>query len=240
MVSYPRAELADVRIGSLTFEGLMLEDGTFGIAVSQACILFQISINHASRDLKALLCNNFQFSKFRSKLHPKAVNVLLLKDFELVVFELALKRNDIAIEFSRTLLGLSLHQLFSDAFCVKFEKEERQVWLDQRKNGKIVRHTLTDAIQDYIKSHDTSENYQKFIYNNVSDAVNRAIFNRRAKDLKEDWGVENPRDGMNQQELQLLSEVENLTTRLIDKDQLEPMTAAKEAISRLCLPTIKR
>jgi hypothetical protein len=241
MVSYPRAELAIVRIGNLEIEGLMLDDGTFGIAIPQVCTLFQIPIKHASRDIKALLHGDFQFPKWCSKLHPKAVNVLLLKDFESVLFELALKQNQVAIEFSRTIIGLSLQQLFSDAFCIQFEKEERQDWLKDRQSGKVVRRTLTDAIRDYIKAHNVSERYAAFVYPNITDLINRAIFNRRsAKQLREDWGVDNPRDYMTQNELLLIMEVEHLATRLIDKDDLEPGLAVKEAISRLCLPVIKR
>lgn len=235
------AELAIVCIGSIEIEGLMLEDGTFGIAVPQVCTLFQFDKNQGSRDIKSIMGSGFQFDKWRSKLNPKAVNVLLLKDFESVLFELALKQNQIAIEFSRTIMGLSLQQLFSDAFCVQFEKEERQQWLKDRQTGKIVRRTLTDAIRDYLKAHNASANAFTFTYPNVTNAINRAIFNRRsAKQLKEDWGVENPRDHMNQNELLLMMEVEHLTMRLIDNDQLEPHVAVKRAIPRLCLPVIKR
>ena len=86
-----------------------------------------------------------------------------------------------------------------------------------------------------------SERYATFFYPNITDLINRAIFNRRsAKQLREDWGVDNPRDYMTQNELLLIMEVEHLATRLIDKDDLEPGLAVKESISRLCLPVIKR
>jgi len=236
-----KAELAIVCIGSIEIEGLMLEDGTFGVAIPQVCTLFQLDKNQASREVKALLGNNFQFDKWCSQLNPKAVNVLFLKDFERLILRLAIKQNELAINLSELLIELSLQQLFSDAFCIQFEKEERQAWLKDRQNGKIVRRTLTDAIQDYLESHDVSENTEKHLYSNVTNAINRAIFNRRsAKQLREDWGVENPRDNMNQNELLLIMEVEHLTMRLIDKDQLDPYVAVKEAISRLCLPVIKR
>jgi hypothetical protein len=79
-----------------------------------------------------LLGKGSQFAKLKTSLHPKAVNAIALKDFEKLVFELALKGNERAQEFSRSLIGLSLHQLFCDAFGIKFEKEERQQYLAQR------------------------------------------------------------------------------------------------------------
>lgn len=163
MVSYPRAELATVCIGSLKLEGLMIENGTFGIAVPQICSLFQFDKNQASRAIKSIMGASFQFDKWNTTLNPKAVNVLLLSNFELVLFELAIKQNPIAIDLSRTLMGLSLQQLFSDAFHVKFETEERQAWIFNRDRSKT---TFKKYLTDSLKAYGYTENWQygKFIH----------------------------------------------------------------------------
>jgi hypothetical protein len=132
MVSYPRAKIATVRIGHLEFEGLMLPDGTFGIAVPQICSVFSFLNKNAQRDIQSLLNEPSPFLKWSSKLNSKAVNVLLLPSFERLIFRLALKQNKVAISLSEQLIGLPLQQLFSDAFCIQFEKEERQRWLEDR------------------------------------------------------------------------------------------------------------
>jgi len=98
---------------------------------TKAAEKFQFPIKHASRDLKAILGEGFQFPKWKSDLNPKAVNVLTLEQFNQLAFELALKGNVQAIEFMRDLSGLSLHQLFSDAFGQKFEAEDRQSWQER-------------------------------------------------------------------------------------------------------------
>jgi hypothetical protein len=237
-----KANLTIVRIGHLEFEGLLLPDGNFRIAISQLVALNLVPPNRSLKQLQALYSLDFpSHQSILTPLNSKKVNTIDLVDFE----HLLRKLDRMGVEEARTivdsLIGLSLQQLFSDAFCVQFEKEERQAWLKDRQTGKVVRRTLTDAIRDYLKAHDASENAFTFTYPNVTNAINRAIFNQRsAKQLKEDWGVENPRDYMTQNELLLIMEVEHLTMRLIDKDQLDPHVAVKEAISRLCLPVIKR
>jgi hypothetical protein len=247
--SIPKADITQVKIGLIEIEGLLLPDGSFAIAVPQICSLFQFLNKNAVRDIKALLGKNFQFLKCRTTLHPKAVNVLQLKDFEKLMFELIVqKQNAKAIDLGRQLAGLSLHQLFSDAFGIKFEQEERQAWLKARQEGKIVRRTLTDAIKTYIDTHsdDLSEPKKKFYYKNVTDAVYIGIFDRTASKLKVDW-VTRPiiqpitckhgiRNKMTNRELKYVEQVEDLAMRLIDYDYLEPMTAVYEALNRLRIP----
>jgi hypothetical protein len=103
------------------------------LIVPQLSEIFQFAKDHASRDLKAILGEGFQFAKMKTKLHPKAVNAIRLVDFERLVFELSLKGNTQAQLIARSLIGLSLQQLLCDAFGLKFEQEDRQQWLAQRQ-----------------------------------------------------------------------------------------------------------
>jgi hypothetical protein len=237
MVSYPRAEIATVKIGHLEFEGLMLSDGTYGIGVPQVCSVFQTDKNQASRTIKSILGEAFQFDKWRSTLHPKAVNVLSLIDFEKLLRKLDRSGNLLAQTLVDSLIGLSLQQLFSDAFCVKFEQEERQKWLQDRGEGKIYRRTLTDSIKDYLLAHPKEDSR---LYPIVTDLIYLGIFNRRAAQLKTDWDEKNPRDSMTSHELFLVAEVEALASRLIDYDHLHPMSAAKQALRVLRIPVCDR
>lgn len=71
-----KAEVKSAKIGPLSIEGLMSENGDFAVAVPQASERFQIASNQASRSIKTLLGTGFQFDKWKSPLHPKKVNVL--------------------------------------------------------------------------------------------------------------------------------------------------------------------
>ena len=129
-----KAVVATVDIGHHKIQGLMLPNGDFAIAVTQIAEMFQINSNQASRTLKPLLGKGFQFDTTKSELHPKAVNILSLTDFEIVTLELVIRGNKAAIAFQRSLAGLALTQLFNDAFGIKFEKIDRQNWLKERQD----------------------------------------------------------------------------------------------------------
>ena len=86
-----KAQIATIDLGFTKFDGLMMPDGEYAIAVPQVAELFQFPIKHTSRDFKALLGDGFQFTKASTELNPKAVNTLSVKDFALLVVELSAK-----------------------------------------------------------------------------------------------------------------------------------------------------
>lgn len=157
-----KAEITIVNIGPLKIEGLMSEDGDFGVAAPQASDRFLVPQKNFSRDTKALLGKGFQFLKWKTPLNPKEVNVLRLPDFEKLMVELAFNGNGKAREMVRALTGLSLHQLFCDAFGQKFEAEDRQRWLQTRLATKVDFRGLTDQ----LKRHGFTEGkeYARFIW----------------------------------------------------------------------------
>lgn len=146
-----QANIAIVKIGNVEIEGLMDEHGTYYVAMPQIADEFSIPIKHASRDLKTLLGkdSSFPIVKLKTPLHSQSVNAVSIEAFEKIMFELALKGNDGAIKMSRALIGLSLHQLFSDSFGVKFEADDRQRWLQCRFKTKHDFRPLTDQLQKY-------------------------------------------------------------------------------------------
>ncbi len=99
-----------------------------------------------------------------------------------------------------------------------------------------------DNIRDYINanSDDLSVNYQKFIYNNASDRLNKIVFGRSAKKLRESWKCTELRDAMTFEELMIVDSVERLAVTLIDDQGFEPLTAVKEAGTRLLIKQIER
>jgi hypothetical protein len=157
-----KAEITTVALGSISFQGLMNENGEFGIAVPQIAEEFQLDKSQASRQLKTLLGKGLQFDKWKTPLNPKSVNVLGLVSFEKLIFEMALKGNPTAINVSRALIGLSLHQLFSDAFGLKFEKEDRQKWLTTRLVTKHDFRPLTDQLKRY--GFNEGKDYARFVW----------------------------------------------------------------------------
>ena len=158
-----KAEITPVSIGHLTIEGLMNENGDFGVAVPQITDKFRFDKNQASRDLKALLGKGFQFDKWKTSINPKAVNVIPLDKFQDLIRAMDKSENyPIASAFVDALLGLSLHQLFCDAFGIKFEKEDRHKWLMNRMQTKHDFRPLTDQLKLSGFSH--PQEYARFVW----------------------------------------------------------------------------
>lgn len=141
------AEIATVKIHNISIEGVMFPDGSYGVAIPQVSSLFLDNQNQASKTLKRLMGADFKTSKVKTPFNRNATLVVSLPDFERVVAKLDRAGNKPAQDFRDTLVGLSLHQLFSDEFGVKFEKEDRQKWLENRFKTKHDFRPLTDELQ---------------------------------------------------------------------------------------------
>jgi len=227
-----KAKMAIVKVGLKEFDGLMFEDDSFGIAVTQVCNIFLIPKDHSSRDFKAMLGDDFQFSKARTKLNPKAVNVLQLTDFEILIRRLSRKGNLIARQLTDDLMGLALTQLFSDGFGVKFEKEERQGYI--ANSGKVFHRRLTDVIKEWCEKNECSEKAQAYcVY--CTNEVNKMVFGITAKELKKIRGVSNTnllRNKLSSDELRKVKSTENKVIEYIICDNMKPKDAVRYVAER--------
>jgi len=229
-----KASIAIVKIGHLEFEGLMLEEGSFAVAIPQLAALNLVPPNRSLKQLETLLSMVFQsHQKVKTELHSQAVNCISLSDFERAIRTLDKRGLGAAVILVDALFGVSVVQLFSNAFGVKFDEEDWQARLQVRLKTKVVRRTTTDSIRNYCILHNMSANYRKFVYSNVSDTLNVALFGKTAKKLREERGVETNellRDSHSVEALKTISDIENLVVRLVDFKGYEPLTAMKKAI----------
>lgn len=240
-----KATVAPVQIGHLEIEGLMFEDGTFGIAIPQLVALNLVQPNLSLKRIEERVGIDFKTGgKAKTVFGKNLTNYIGLTDFEVLLAKLDRSGNKPAQDLRDALVGLSFHQLFCHAFYVKFDKDDWQEKLKQRNIGKQVRRTLTDAIQDWLELYeDTLPFYlRKHIYALATDAINKGIFARTARELCTDWECKNPRDSMTARELHLVTQVEDLTTRLLDSQgtNYTPLEAVAEALNRLIVPVQTR
>ena len=194
----------------------------------------------ASKSLKDFAGDGFNSAKIKlsNTFHYKsATNFVYYGEFLTVVKWQAKLGNMQAINILVAGFADSFSDFAYKAFGLTLTEKQRQQWLKDRQEGKENRRTLTDSIKDYLLSHPRAD---KKLYPIVTDLIYLGIFNRRAAELKADWNETNPRDEMTRKELSYVSEVESLTSRLIDRDGLHPLTAAKEALARLIIPVCDR
>lgn len=244
-----KAVVAIVSYAGFEFPGLKLPDSNYGIAIPQIIDIysqdhegFRPSKNTASRDFKRLLGKKFRSSKLATELDNARINVVDLEVFGLINIQILLKGNKVAQAIAEASTTTTLEQAHDLAFNNKQALEEYQERQKARVQGKLTRRTLTDAIQDYINANkdELSDNYQKWIYNNCTDSLNRLVFGRSAKRLKEDWNCLEVRSAMTTEELMIVDSVERLAVTLIDEHGFEPKAAISEAGRRLLIKKIPR
>lgn len=209
-----KAQVTTVHIGNLKIEGLMNESGDFGIAVPQICALFDIDQNQATRTLKRLVGEGFSIDRWKTPFRKNYTNVVNLKTFELTVAKLDRAGNKKAQNFRDMMVGLSLQQLFCDAFCIKFEQSDRQEWLKQRLVVKrSFKNSLTDALQRY--GYIEPWQYGKFVH-----AMQEAL------------GIKDgSRDELSVEELVLLESAQRYIGMAVDEFNLNPYDALKRYVA---------
>lgn len=232
----PRAQVATVLVGIIKLEGIMTPDGEFFVALPQVSDLFAVPQKNASRDIKALLGNGFQFLKVNTVLNPKAVNVLSLEWFNTLVYRLAFNGNRDAQTFVESLGHLGLYQRFCDTFGRELEAQERQAFLELRMQSIATRNELEDAIAWYCRTHEVSDNYAKFIYINATQALWKGTHGKIRKAIAEEYGLTTGgdlRSVLTSRELNDIERVESVAAHLILNRGFEPVEAVNSAIDRI-------
>jgi hypothetical protein len=144
-----KAKVATVAIGNISVEGLLLPDGKFAISLQQLRELAFPSVypSNAKKELKAACGKDFQFIRQATERANRPQWVVTIDQLNFCLTELAFRGHKEARDLVRLLAGLSLQQLFSDAFGIQFDTEERQKWLRSRQASKETFRPLTDALQ---------------------------------------------------------------------------------------------
>jgi hypothetical protein len=217
--------------------GLMKPNGEFRVAYPQIVELFSLHQSNAVRNLKRLLGKGSSpksvapIDKVSSDLNSKPVVALTLEQFETLIVVLAKQGNQKALELTFALVGLSLHQIFCDQFGQKFDKEDRDRFLNARLSGKVQRGVLTDAIKNWMSRHDVPQGKESSqMYINVTDTLYRRLTGKRAFQLKRANKTKNVRDSLTEVQLSDIEACERHAARLIDSKDTEPVEAINEAI----------
>ena len=148
-MNYSKAEVATVDFGFVQVEGLMLPDGTCGMAIVQAnrFLKFSNSPNHAARSLKRLLGEDFSPPRVATELSPNKAYILTIDQFKRVILELSKRGNPVASAFVEACLLESIERRFDRAFNVKRSEDERNALMELRVKRLLARRKWTDVIQ---------------------------------------------------------------------------------------------
>jgi hypothetical protein len=231
MASNIKAQIASVNLGRIQIEGLLGTDSKFYVAVPQIADSFQILNHNASRDIKAMMGGDFQFLKATTPLHPKAVNVVTIDQFQRILIELSIKGNAVAIEVLRDMSALGLHQLFCDAFGIQLDAEDRALWLQRRTESKELFWELANQIKVWMDGRECTAPPHTY-YSNAFDCVNMQLFGKKSKDIREEVGVSAlTRDCFGKVALRHVNIVQSGAARMMAKENVKPTDAIKHIVT---------
>lgn len=230
------AKTEKVTFGFVELDGLMDDQETFYVGVPQIADLFKTSRNTASRDFKRLLGEAFKTSDLKTEFNKNKTLGISLEVFEKLLVALDRKGNTNAQEFRDALVGLSLHQLFCDAFDKKFEKNERQDWLRKRAFTKETFWFMTGAIQKYYLANPRTEKYNGQNYSEAFDCLNKALFGLKSKEIKEILGIGQSqlnRDHFGRESLIKIEMVQRIAEAQMEYHARTPLEAVKTAVTMM-------
>ena len=241
--STTKAVRATIYLGVIPLEVFQLPSGEYILSQAQVCEAVgkhpsSISEFVRSKSPEALPYKGLQNRKTRVADSDKPINAVPIELATAYWTKEALSVNISAIQLLGACAAEAIERRADAAFGVQRKEEDRQAFMKARMAGKVTRRSFTDAIADYLDRHsELSEDCRKWIYVNSSDAVNLTVFNRRAWELCDERSADKHylRDSFTQQELLLVQEVEDVAMRLVDRDDIHPPTAVRQAGARLLI-----
>lgn len=197
---YMKATKTLVDYGSMQLEVYMADDHSLYFSAPRLNdkLLFDTSHSNQTKYLKRLPVEGL--TQVTLDVERTRTTGFPLELLPKVIVHFAKKGNAVATDLALDLVGLSLEQLAYDAFGVKFEKSERQAWMEKRLHSKVVRRSWTDVLKEYGLTHQIPINYGKYtaMFYNIT-------------------GLHKGRDSYTQDELMLCVETEKFLDRKVGK-----------------------
>jgi len=199
-----KAIVAKIDLGFVKFDGLMLPDGSYAIAVPQIADLVGLDKNQASRDIKRMVGKDFNPSKSTTEYTKAAVNIIDLATFRKIIRELDRQGNPIASALVDVFIQESIDRRYDTAFGKKVSESERNQILAQRMKRLLARRAWTDVLQDrHVQCYGTKPTPRQF--KDWTVRVNQVLFSKKHFNCD--------RDNMQSDEQRIIEMFENMATR---------------------------
>lgn len=110
------------------------------------------------------------------------------------------------------------------------------IWKELREVNKESFWGLGGAIDEYIEEHiqTLSDNYLQWIYPNCQNCINKGLFGKSAKTIREELGTSDLlRDHYSREALKRIEMIQRVAAQFIRKDNQEPLASVKLALDTL-------
>lgn len=236
-----KAIRAEILLGDIPLEVFMLPGGEYRLLQSQV----EQCVKATERSFRNFLASKSPYllpyigfktgnSKLSIKDAPSKITPVPIEVAVAFWTKEAMVGNQLALALVAACAAEAVERRADTAFGKDRTEQERNERIKIRMAGIVTRRDWTDAIKDYLDRHsELSDNYRHFIYANVSDCLNKAITGKTAKQLCEERQCHKNklRDSHSQDDLRICDHVEAIAMKLIDKNDLEPLEAMKQAIA---------
>jgi hypothetical protein len=199
-----KAQIATIDLGFVKFDGLMMPDGEYAIAIPQVATLIQFNPNTASRDFKRLMGEGFNSSKQSIEGTKAQVNIINLDNFIDLLYALAKDENVIADTIIKSFLKEPLQRRFDIAFGKKVSESEYNKQLAFRYKRLLSRRLWTDVLQErHLQCFGVKPTSEQFKHWTVR--ANQVLFGKRHFNCD--------RDTMEQEEQRIIEAFEFMAVR---------------------------
>ena len=251
------AKKVSIALGSLTFDGYMIEGQTdedglpiFGFNLTQAAMMLGLTTEakQAHKYVLRVMAGSYAQTHCQQGLDvlqkvksegvdgkKNTLTILPIAGFEKLLLCVAAAGKEQAVKIQFALTGYSLRKIFSRSFGEVFTDEMAESWIAARFVGIETRNGWTDQIKAWLDNSQASDNKRKWIYINCSDQLNKALTGHSAKYWREKFGCDSStlRNHWNDRHLHDIEAIENLAAKILNRKRCEPMIALDEAIELL-------
>lgn len=237
MNSTVKATRTVIQLGNKEIEGFQLPCGKYKLSQSSTTLavgkppkrMVELTRSEAGQSLLTL---GFEKGLKVAVENSKPVTLVTLEvAFQFWVLELSIGNLDALALVSACGIE-SIERRLDTAFGVIRSEQERNERFKIRQLSILSRHFWTDCIDLYCRTNDVSEDYKKWIYIHVSDTLNRRLFSKTSKEIREfyDIGENSPRDYFPAETLRQVEALEKSVATRVKNTNSEPLQALKDLI----------
>jgi hypothetical protein len=232
-----KALYTTTKVGDQEIGGYLMPDGEVRLSKKQVCEILGIAPKRLSQLLEkkvALTLMPQGLTVVRISTENAKIDSISIDDFCNFSTVALTSGYEKAIGFAGASMARTIEQSLLSEFGIIQTKTEANERFIARKDSILQRHFWTDSIKWYIEQHpELSDNSKKFLYPNVSNALNQALFGMSAKEIRillDMSASENVRDCIAPSLLPDVAFIEKYAATRV-KQGLEPMQAIREAVA---------
>jgi hypothetical protein len=236
-----KAVRAIITLGDIEIDVFQMPTGEYRLSKGQTCDVIGLDKKRLSElqeknSLKAIAGKGSHLSESIVKMKYEGAT----KPVELVPIQFSVliwieSGSEIGKALAFASVIESIERRADAAFGIIRNEQERNARYVTRRDSILSRHFSTDCIDSYCKTNPVSDAYRRWVYLNVSDYLNKALFGMKSKEIRQhyDIGENSPRDYFPAETLKIVDTIEKATALRVKLTGICPKQAIKDVVGLL-------